>query len=458
MSDSVPCPRTATPRPGQAWFDDARFGIFIHWGVYAVSARGEWEIYRDAVPKEVYRGYAERFVADRFDPEAWAEQVAASGAKYVVLTAKHHDGFCMFDSRHTDWKVTRTPLGRDVVAEVADAVRAVGLRFGVYYSIWDLWHAGLDGGMAGIDAEGHAGFSEDPDAWRPSAAGIAYLHGQVEELLTGYGKIDLLWFDVRRAGAEAYDGARLMRRIRALQPDILVNDRLVLGDAEIEDPDLLPDIITPENKIPPRGLRDASGRPVRWESCMCLNEHWGYCRDDRSYRSPRAVMESIAEIASKGGNLLLNIGPTARGEFPEPWYGDVLRGTGRWLSRQGESVYGTGPMVISSRGEPVHRWFTDSFKWRVAYTQRGDTLYAHVLRSSVDGLLSLPAMDGYRIARITLMDDGSDVRFVRGSHLSRKPDEWTVMMPRHCGDDDSVVTLEIRLEPETALGDRGGAS
>ncbi|MEM6391368.1 MAG: alpha-L-fucosidase [Planctomycetota bacterium] len=443
--------QVAEPRPGQAWFDDARFGMFIHWGIYAVPAGGEWSIFRDRIPKHVYRGFADRFVADRFDPKAWAEQAARAGMKYVVFTTKHHDGFCMFDSKLTDWKVTETPLGRDVVAELAEAVRSVGLRFGVYYSIWDLWHEGLDGGLGQVDAEGnvvtdHRTDPEEP--WTPSDEGVGYIHGQIEELLSNYGPIDVLWFDVPRADGKHYRGVELMRMIRRLQPDILVNDRLVKAGSGTIDPGMRPDIVTPENKIPPNGLLNDRGEPLRWESCMCHNEHWGYVRDDRTYKSAREVLCKLTEIASKGGNLLLNVGPNPRGEFPQPWTGDVLDGVGRWLERNGQSIYGTTPARLTMNGEPFHPWFVDSFKWQVAYTRKGDTLYAHCIRRSSDHKQLLPAFDGYTVEHVTLLDDGSNLPVTTGSYASRSTTEWTVQMPRHDDRDDELTTLMIALKPQ----------
>ncbi|MEM6312782.1 MAG: alpha-L-fucosidase [Planctomycetota bacterium] len=451
MSDDAYIQQVAQRRPGQAWFDDARFGMFIHWGVYSVLATNEWAIKRDAIPKDVYRTYAERFDADRFDAKAWVEQAAAAGAKYVVFTTKHHDGFCMFDSKLTDWKVTNTPLGRDVAAELAEAVRGVGLRMGWYYSVWDLWHPGLDGGDGRVDDEGNL-LSND-GAWQPSEDGLAYMHGQIEELLGNYGKIDVLWFDVPRAGPEHYRAAELMRRIRALQPDILVNDRLVKATGGEIEPDARPDIVTPENKIPPHGLLDDQGRPARWESCMCHNEHWGYSRDDRTYKSAREVLGQLAEVTSKGGNLLLNVGPNARGEFPQPWTGAVLNAVGRWLDRNGQSIYGNGPCRLThDGGQPFNAWFTDSFKWKVAYTRRGDdlTLYAHVLRRSVDQTQLLPAFDGYAVQHVTLLDDGSDLPVRRTGPSSGNPNEWTVQLPRHDDRDDELTTLAIQLVPTDA--------
>lgn len=450
-------PELATP--DTTWFDAARFGLFIHWGVYAVPTdrTAEWFIFRKAVPRDRYRRYADRFRADRFEPKAWADQAAAAGCKYVVFTAKHHDGFCLYDSGQTDWKITNTPLGRDVFGEVADAVRNAGLRFGCYFSIWDLWHTGLDGGVQAIDAEGNpAAFNSGLDnrMWAPTENGVAYMHAQLDELMTGYGRIDMLWFDVRRAAAEAYDGPRLIENIRKRQPGILVNDRLVLGQRGPLDPRLTPDIVTPENKVPTTGLTKQDGDPQRWESCMCLNEHWGYCRDDRAYRTAAQVLAQLADIASKGGNLLLNVGPNARGEFPAPWYPETLNAVGRWLERNGQSIYSTTPCRITSDGQPFHPWFTDSFKWRVAYTQRDQTLYAHVLKPSVDGLLSLPKLDGHRVAYIEHLDDASELPFESGSYLTRNPGEWTITLPKHAAEDcangePTLTTLAIHLEPET---------
>lgn len=432
--------------PAHAWFQQARFGLFIHWGVYAVPATNEWMIFRDGVPKQDYAKFAERFAGDRFDAEEWVAQAVTAGAKYLIVTAKHHDGFCLYDTATTDWKSTRTPFGQDAVAALAQACRAAGLRFGIYFSIWDLWHPGLDGGLGEVDAEGnllhHGG---ENGAWTPTPEGVSYMHEQLRELLTQYGRIDLLWFDVRRASAEAYRGGELMAMIRELQPDILVNDRLVKGQ-DYDDPRLKPDLITPENRIPPEGLRDEQGRELLWESCMCLNEHWGYSRDDRDYKSTRDVLCQLAEVTSKGGNLLLNIGPNARGEFPRPFYPDILNGVGRWLERNGQAIWGTTPCRIRSEGKPFLPWFTDVFKWKVVYTQADHILYAHILRRSADLKFIVPSLDGYVVKHATLVDDGSDLPLTHGSYMSRNPAEVTVNLPRHSDADHELTTVALELE------------
>lgn len=428
------------PEPNR-WFDEAAFGLFVHFGLYAIPARGEWAIYRERIPRSTYRRYAARFRPDRFDADAWCTQAVRAGMRYLVLTAKHHDGFCLWPSRTTDFHVGNTPCGRDLVGEVVAACRRAGLRVGIYFSVWDLDQPGLDGGLGtaiGPDGEPVTGTADQ--AWRPSSDGVALMHAQVEELMSGYGPIDVLWFDVRRAPGTAYDADRLMRRIRSLQPGILINDRLV--DAECAE---RADIVTPENRIPETPPVDAAGQPLRWEACMCLNQNWGYVRDDHEFKDVGQVLRELIEIRAKGGNLLLNVGPNARGEFPRP-YAEVLDGVGAWLERQGESVRPAGPPGLTVRGAATwNRFFTDCFRWRCAYTRSGDRLYLHVLRHPADRQVVVPVFDGHRVEQAYLLDDASEIRFVRTNYYSQTPDECTLELPLHPGEHGiTSIVLELR--------------
>jgi alpha-L-fucosidase len=194
-------PMTPHTTSDTCWFHEARFGLFVHWGLYALrsSTGAEWAIYRESISKEAYRKYLNHFTADRFDPDAWMSLARRAGMRYVVVTAKHHDGFCLFPTETSDWHIGKTPFGKDAIRLLADAARRAGLRFGVYFSVWDMWQPGLDGGLNAIGAEGELQGKADKAAWSPSPEGIAIMHRQVEELMTGYGTIDILWFDVRRA-------------------------------------------------------------------------------------------------------------------------------------------------------------------------------------------------------------------------------------------------------------------
>ncbi|MEM6821501.1 MAG: alpha-L-fucosidase [Verrucomicrobiota bacterium] len=434
---------TTSETSSKRWFKKAKFGMFIHWGLYSLrsSVGAEWAIYREQIPKETYKTYQKKFNPDRYDPELWIDLAKRAGMKYVVLTTKHHDGFCLFDSAFTNWKSTRSPFGRDVVKDIAEICRRKGLRFGMYYSIWDLWHPGLSGGIAhSLGAEGE--LQQNRDQWVPSRDGINYLHSQVEELLTNYGTVDIFWFDVKRAPCAAYEGDRLIQRIRELQPDILINDRLTIGDS-----DTPIDIITPENKIPREGIRSADGTPLRWESCMCYNQNWGYVRDDRSYKGPEMVLQQLAEITSKGGNFLLNVGPNARGEFPEPYYRQMLEHVGSWIERNGSSIFDTNPPSIKL--SPDCSWenfFCENFRWKVAYSQKGaNYLYVHIIEYPDNLRIVVPAFEDYQISRAYILDDGSEVPFERQSYLGLKPKECTLILPRE-PDLSGLTTVVLELE------------
>lgn len=232
-------------------------------------------------------------------------------------------------------------------------------------------------------------------------------------------------------------------RNRAWQPRCLVNDRLVKGNSTTP-----VDIVTEESAIPPAGLRDAAGRRVRWEACMTLNLNWGYSRDDRAYKPPAAVLAELVEIVGKGGNLLLNVGPNARGEFPAPWYPETFATVGRWLELHAASIYGARPVGLNFGGgqsEP-HPWFYDNFRWKAFYTQRDRVLYVHIVRYPEDRRLCLPTIDGHRIAWITLVADGTALRWDEENFLNLKRSEATVHLPRH-PHPDGVTTLAVELEP-----------
>jgi alpha-L-fucosidase len=291
-----------------AWFDEARFGLFVHWGLYSILGRGEWVMYHERIPVAEYARLADRFNPERFDAHIWASHAAEAGMRYAVLTARHHDGFSLWDSQLSDFTSVKSAARRDIVAEFVEAFRAAGLRVGLYYSLLD-WR---------IPAYWN-GPEKDPEGW---AGFIEYVHGQVRELLTQYGKIDVIWFD----GVWPYDPAswqseELLGMCRRLQPQILVNDRARLpGDFD-----------TPENQILPSDRH--------WESCQTLQRAWGYTTDEWVEDSS-GVLRKLIRCAMGGGNLLLNVGPRPDGSFPEPAVA-VLREVGRWLQVHGAGIYGS---------------------------------------------------------------------------------------------------------------------
>jgi alpha-L-fucosidase len=330
----------ATDAAGKAWFDQARFGMFIHWGVYAVPGRGEWVMHQERIPPAEYAALARRFNPRHYDPQAWAALAREAGMKYMVLTTRHHDGYSLFDSRVSDFTAPKTAAGRDLVAAYAEACRAAGLKVGFYYSLGD-WRWPV---MAErVDA--------NPRGWQ---ALREYVHAQVRELCTDYGRIDLLWYDggfcAEPDGAEglarAYGSRELNAMVRQLQPHILINNRSGLDE----------DFDTPEQHV------RASPPGRRWEACVTLNGHWGYFRDDNLWKPARKIiLHWLTATACGGGNCLLNVGPTAAGTIPGPSV-RRLRRIGEWLRVHGEAIYGAGPGplpgatfgVVTAKGNTVY--------------------------------------------------------------------------------------------------------
>ena len=329
--------------PGDTtWFVHDRFGMFIHWGLYAMPARHEWVRHYEEITNEDYQKYFDRFDPDLYDPREWAKAAKAAGMRYAVFTAKHHEGFCMFDSRYTDYKCTNTPAGRDLVREYVEAFRAEGLRVGFYYSLID-WH--------------HPDFTIDKthplrnrpkeeierlNAGRDMRRYAAYMRDQVTELLTNYGKIDILWFDFSYPGPSAtkpwlggkgkedWEAEKLIATARALQPDIIIDNR-----ADVEQ-----DLWTPEQYQPTEWVRHKeTGEYVTWEACQTFSGSWGYHRDEATWKSPEMLIEMLIGTVACGGNLLLNVGPTARGYFDKRAE-NALAAIGEWMKYNGRSIYG----------------------------------------------------------------------------------------------------------------------
>ena len=372
------------------WYREARFGMFIHWGLYAIPAAGEWIMSTNRMTKEEYEKYFEEFDPVDFDPRAWAKAARRAGMKYAVMTAKHHDGFCLFDSALTDYKATNTKAGRDLVREYLDAFRAEGLKVGLYYSLLD-WHHPMRGNEALKDDV------YDFDNY------LKYMHGQVKELVTNYGKLDLLWFDFSYGDMceEKWKAAELIEMVRTYQPDVLIDNRLE-GSGEkngsIVTDDPLPysgDFASPEQIIPPYGVVDEKGRPIPWELCATMNNHWGYCSFDNTFKSPQMLVRKLVECVSKGGNMLLNVGPDAKGNIPAKSI-EILEEIGKWMEKNAKSIYGCG---ISEFAKP---------EWG-RYTQKGNCVYAHVYEEPL-GALALYGIAPERIESIRNLADGSQVR------------------------------------------------
>jgi alpha-L-fucosidase len=320
------------------WWDDARYGLFVHWGVMSLPARGDWIMHREHIPVAEYERLGERFTAASWDPAAQAALARRAGMRYAVLVTRHHDGFCLWDTATDRFKATNTPARRDLVAEWVEAFRAAGLRVGLYYSLLD-WRA---------DAywRGPAG---DPEGW---AAFRDRVHAQVRELLTGYGEVATLWYDgFWPHSGEAWGSLEREAMARELQPGILLNDRSGIPG----------DFSTPEQSIsvlPPFG---------RWEACMTTNDTWGWHATDHHWKSPAQIVRALAVCASGAGNLLLNIGPTGDGSLPAPGV-ELLETVGAWLAANGASIYGTtrSPWLAHAYGVITctpGRLFLHCFSW-----------------------------------------------------------------------------------------------
>ncbi len=396
------------PTPGDtAWFTRDRFGMFIHWGLYALPARHEWVKTRERMTDADYDRYFRRFDPDLFDPRDWARQAKAAGMRYAVLTAKHHDGFCLFDSQYTDYKATNTPAGRDLVREFADAFRAEGLRVGFYYSLLDWHHPDFT-----IDV--HHPRRDDPDAraqneGRSMARYCEYVRNQVRELLTGYGKIDVLWFDfsypeqcgtgdkawMKGKGAEDWEAEKLIALARSLQPRILIDNRTGIEQ----------DIWTPEQYQLGDWLRHPeTGERLVWEACQTFSGSWGYYRDETSWKSPGQLIRMLVNTVSAGGNLLMNVGPTARGCFDRRAC-KALTVFADWMKYNSRSIYGctmAEPDLLAACPRDC----------RMTQSQDGTRLYLHLFAYPF-AHLELRGLAG-RVEYAQFLADGSELRFTEG--------------------------------------------
>ena len=329
--------------PGDtAWFRHDRFGMFIHFGLYALPSRHEWVKNHECTPEEKYQKYFDHFNPDLFDAREWARQAKAAGMKYAVLTTKHHEGFCLFDSQYTDYKSTNTPFGRDLVREYADAFRAEGLKVGFYYSLIDWHHPDFPIDMLHPRRN-------DPDVFEQNQGRdmhkyAEYMRNQVRELLTNYGKIDILWFDfsysgnkpepgkewMKGKGKDDWEAEELIALARSLQPGIIIDNR-----TELEQ-----DLWTPEQYQPLEWIRHKeTGELVTWEACQTFSGSWGYFRDETSWKSPEMLVRMLVNTVALGGNLLMNVGPTSRGYFDYRAV-DALKAYGEWMKYNGRSIYG----------------------------------------------------------------------------------------------------------------------
>lgn len=350
------------------WWRDARFGMFIHWGVYSVPAGaydgkqikgiGEWIMLRGKIPIERYKQYATEFNPVKYDPDAWVKLAKEAGMKYIVITSKHHDGFALFDSKVTDWDVVdATPYGKDLLKPLAKACRKYDMKLGFYYSQAQDWT--------------HKGGAPSKH-WDPSHKGdmTEYIKNiavpQVKEILTNYGDVAVIWWDTPREMTK--ERADLLQPLLKLQPGIITNNRLGGGYKG--------DFSTPEQKIP------ATGLDYDWETCMTMNKTWGYKSYDDNWKSTEMLLRNLVDIASKGGNYLLNVGPTSLGEIPQPSI-ERLKEIGKWMKVNGDSIYATTASPFAKL-----TWGRCTKKIEDGKT----TLYLHVFEWPTDGKLLVPGL------------------------------------------------------------------
>ncbi len=407
------------------WFRNARFGMFIHWGLYSITAKDMWYYSKEEVPREKYEKLFNRFNPIDYNPSQWAELARDAGMKYAVITTKHHDGFCLFDSKLTDFKITNTPYGKDLIKPWIEAFRNVGLKVGFYYSLLDWHHQHYT-----IDSlHPQRNDEEAKSGKREWSQYVSYLHGQLRELLTNYGKIDILWsdFSYEGKGAKEWESEEIIRMTREINPEILINNRLGLPE----------DFTTPEQYIPEDVIKDGD-KTRMWESCMTIGQSWGYYRQDPENKSTTQLIRMLVDTVSKDGNLLLNVGPTPRGRIQDEFVTN-LQEIGQWMSKNGESIYGAG---ISKFIPP-----TDA-----RYTQKQEMLYLHLFHCQ-QGWLALPELAG-KVKYATLLGDGTNLKIEDYTALSRagtapgikdREKDLCVLMPAHMPDPrDTVVSLCLR--------------
>lgn len=350
------------------WWTDARFGMFIHWGLYAQAARHEWVKKRERIPDAEYQKYFEMFNPDLFDPAEWAKKAKAAGMKYAVITSKHHEGFCMFESEYTDYNIMNTPYGKDIIKEWVDAFRAEGLGVGFYYSLIDWHHPEYTIDRVHPQSAGSQEEYDKLNEGRDMAVYREYLKNQVREILTNYGKIDILWLDYSfpgqfGKGKEDWGSVELLKMVRELQPEIIVNDR-----ADLKDYQGGWDFTTPE-QFKVQEWPEVDGEKIPWETCQTFSGSWGYYRDEHTWKDNQQLLVLLIESVSKGGNLLLNVGPTGRGTFD--YRADkALNEMGEWMKYNSRSIYGC-TQAPDEFEAPEHTLLT--------YNPETNRLYIHLL-------------------------------------------------------------------------------
>ncbi|WP_127585076.1 alpha-L-fucosidase [Paenibacillus koleovorans] len=412
----------AAKHPEAKWFEQAKFGIFMHWGTYSLRGiEASWPLKpgnNQHLPVEEYEALAQQFNPQDYDPVEWAEMAKQAGAKYVVLTAKHHDGYCLFDTATTDYCATKTGPGRDLIAPYVEALRNAGLKVGIYFTTMD-WY---DPDFATIPI---AELLQSPKRYEYDPARWFEFHKrfveQIRELLTNYGRIDLFWFDGEKAfRADRWRSHEVKQMMLNLQPHLVINDRLPEAG----------DYITPEQYIPFQPPQDW------WELCLALNHQWAYHPDPTTYKDVHTLIRILSEVAGKGGNLLLNLGPKADGTWPEEAK-ERLATIGNWLSHSGEGIYGTERVT---RAECFYG----------PMTRKNQTLYFHLFdlpQSSVE----VRGVNG-KIKQIRLLKDGRLLKWTESKGYGTEANQfrarfWIDVPQQACDAYNTIIAVDFEEGP-----------
>jgi alpha-L-fucosidase len=402
------------------WWREARFGMFIHWGLYSVAARHEWVKNRERMTDLNYQKYFDHFDPDLYNPKEWAKSAKNAGMKYMVITTKHHDGFCLWDTKTTTYNSTNTPAKMDLIKPLVEALRAEGIRVGFYYSLIDWHHPDF------LIDKNHPQRDSKEDRAKNSNRDIKkyqrYMKQQLTELLSNYGRIDELFMDYSYPGEDGkgrvdWDSEGLLKLIRSLQPDIVLNDRLDLPESNGWD------YKTPEQFMPAANP-EVNGVKVPWETCQTFSGSWGYFRDEYSWKSPQQLIKMLIETVSKGGSLLLNVGPDARGSFDER-ANERLEAIGKWMKFNSRSIYGCTEAPAD---------FKKPDNCLLTYNESAKRLYVHVLSWPFKSLL----LEGYKgkIKYAQILKDGSEV-------LMKLKPKTVTHTTEVAGDNDILLELPV---------------